>query len=246
MNDIELSKEDIGVEETITPSLAADEAPVPPEESTPTPAPSLADAQRTPVPPCGIFEALARAQAGFRKVIKNRVNPAFKSRYADLEAILDAVRPSLQRAGDLHLSGCRKRAGGGVLPHDPNQQGRRPVSGGKIDDSAPEGFPQRGSGSWGPRSPTPAAIPSLPYSASRLTTTMTGTPCRPGATEAPAPSISPAEVERLDRIAQQGIAAYSEAWKAMTASQKKELQKSGWHDELKRRASVADQAIKEA
>jgi hypothetical protein len=32
----------------------------------------------------------------------------------------------------------------------------------------------------------------------------------------------------------------------MTASQKKELQKSGWHDELKRRASVADQAIKEA
>lgn len=99
MNDIELSKEDIGVEETITPSLTVGEALVPPEESTPSPAPSLADAQRTPVPPCGIFEALARAQAGFRKVIKNRVNPAFKSRYADLEAILDAVRPSLNAQG---------------------------------------------------------------------------------------------------------------------------------------------------
>ena len=99
MNDIEINREDIGVEETITPSLTVDEAPVPPEESTPSPAPSLADAQCTPVPPCGIFEALARAQAGFRKVIKNRVNPAFKSRYADLEAILDAVRPSLNAQG---------------------------------------------------------------------------------------------------------------------------------------------------
>lgn len=178
MNDIELSKEDIGVEETITPSLTVGEAPVPPEESTPSPAPSLADAQRTPVPPCGIFEALARAQAGFRKVIKNRVNPAFKSRYADLEAILDAVRPSLNAQG-IFISQDVENEPGAVscLTILTSRDGAR-VSGGKITIPLPKDS-RNAAQALGSASPTPAATPSLPYSASRLTTTMTGTPCRP-------------------------------------------------------------------
>lgn len=245
MNDIELSKEDIGVEETITPSPTVGEAPVPPEESTPSPAPSLADAQRTPVPPCGIFEALARAQAGFRKVIKNRVNPAFKSRYADLEAILDAVRPSLNAQG-IFISQDVENEPGAVscLTILTSRDGAR-VSGGKITIPLPKDS-RNAAQALGS-----AITYARRYSLSAVLSISSdddddGNAVQAGAAEAPAPSISPAEVERLDRIAQQGIAAYSEAWKAMTASQKKELQKSGWHDELKRRASVADQAIKEA
>ena len=245
MNDIEINREDIGVEETITPSLTVDEAPVPPEESTPSPAPSLADAQCTPVPPCGIFEALARAQAGVRKVIKNRVNPAFKSRYADLEAILDAVRPSLNAQG-IFISQDVENEPGAVscLTILTSRDGAR-VSGGKITIPLPKDS-RNAAQALGS-----AITYARRYSISAVLSISSdddddGNAVQAGAAEAPAPSISPAEVERLDRIAQQGIAAYSEAWKAMPASQKKELQKSGWHDELKRRASVADQAIKEA
>ncbi len=46
-----------------------------------------------------IYSALAKAQANFRPVVKNCVNPAFRNRYADLQAVLDAVRPALNEQG---------------------------------------------------------------------------------------------------------------------------------------------------
>lgn len=46
-----------------------------------------------------IYAALAAAQAEFRPVVKNCVNPAFGSKYADLQSILEATRPALNRHG---------------------------------------------------------------------------------------------------------------------------------------------------
>lgn len=46
-----------------------------------------------------IYAALAAAQAEFKPVTKNCVNPAFNSKYADLQSILDATRPALNRHG---------------------------------------------------------------------------------------------------------------------------------------------------
>ena len=46
-----------------------------------------------------IFAALAAAQASFSTVVKNKVNPAFHSKYADLQAILSAVMPALTAHG---------------------------------------------------------------------------------------------------------------------------------------------------
>lgn len=46
-----------------------------------------------------IYAALAAAQAEFRPVVKNCVNPAFGSKYADLKSILEATRPALNRHG---------------------------------------------------------------------------------------------------------------------------------------------------
>lgn len=46
-----------------------------------------------------IYAALAAAQAEFRPVVKNCINPAFGSKYADLQSILDATRPALNRHG---------------------------------------------------------------------------------------------------------------------------------------------------
>ena len=46
-----------------------------------------------------IFSALLKAQEGFAAIIKKSTNPAFKSKYANLEAVLDAVTPALNANG---------------------------------------------------------------------------------------------------------------------------------------------------
>lgn len=43
--------------------------------------------------------ALAKAQAEIKVAVKNRVNPHFKSEYADLESCWDACRPALAKYG---------------------------------------------------------------------------------------------------------------------------------------------------
>ena len=60
-----------------------------------------------------VFRDLADAQSEFAPVVFNRVNPAFKNRYADLAAILAAVRPALNRHG-LFLSQKVTSEGGAV------------------------------------------------------------------------------------------------------------------------------------
>ena len=44
-----------------------------------------------------LFTALIKAHSEFPAVVKNRINPHLKNRYADLTAILDAVLPVLNR-----------------------------------------------------------------------------------------------------------------------------------------------------
>ena len=46
-----------------------------------------------------IYIALAKAQAEFTPVLKNKTNQHLKNRYADLQSILDAVRPALNKHG---------------------------------------------------------------------------------------------------------------------------------------------------
>lgn len=59
----------------------------------------MTDKTTTPAPAENIYAALAAAQAEFKPVVKNCVNPAFNSKYADLQSILDATRPALNRHG---------------------------------------------------------------------------------------------------------------------------------------------------
>lgn len=46
-----------------------------------------------------IYSALAKAQSEFATVAKSKVNPMFRSHYADLDSILNAVRPALNKHG---------------------------------------------------------------------------------------------------------------------------------------------------
>lgn len=59
----------------------------------------MTDKTTTPAPAENIYAALAAAQAEFKPVVKNCINPAFGSKYADLQSILDATRPALNRHG---------------------------------------------------------------------------------------------------------------------------------------------------
>lgn len=46
-----------------------------------------------------LFAALSKAQVEFKKAVKDAANPFFKSNYADLESVIDAVRPALAKNG---------------------------------------------------------------------------------------------------------------------------------------------------
>lgn len=45
-----------------------------------------------------LFPALHKAQGALNGVVKDGKNPAFKSRYATLENVIDAAKPALQAA----------------------------------------------------------------------------------------------------------------------------------------------------
>lgn len=62
-----------------------------------------------------LYADLAAAQADFRTPTKNCVNPAFKSRYADLANILAATRPALNAHGLALIQKVRSEQGGVVV-----------------------------------------------------------------------------------------------------------------------------------
>jgi len=55
--------------------------------------------------------ALCRARGSFSKVVKNSENPHFRSKYAGLSSVLEAVMPALAAEG-LNISSCTVLDGG--------------------------------------------------------------------------------------------------------------------------------------
>ena len=56
----------------------------------------------------GIANALLAAQNAYGKLIKNKINPHLKNRYADLGACYDAVIPALNANGIILMQSCGK------------------------------------------------------------------------------------------------------------------------------------------
>lgn len=59
--------------------------------------------------------ALAKAQGEMRFAAKGNVNPHFKSKYADLASVIEALREPLSRNGLAHTQLCRDGEGGTVV-----------------------------------------------------------------------------------------------------------------------------------
>ena len=193
-----------------------------------------------------VYGDLADAQAEFLPVRKNCTNPAFHSHYADLGSILSSVRAALNRHGFAlswkiettpeHVSAAV------VLYHKSGEV----IEGGAVvlPYYSAKGIPAQAIGS------------ALTYARRYAISAFLGISTdddddgngagQPEANSEPAAqTVTPEEIDRLDKIARQGVKAYGEAWKAISNAEKKELQRSGWHDELKRRASAADEANRE-
>jgi hypothetical protein len=59
-----------------------------------------------------IAPALTKAQAEIQAAIKDKTNPAFRSKYADLSSVIDAVKPSLNKHGISFLQGFQDATDG--------------------------------------------------------------------------------------------------------------------------------------
>jgi hypothetical protein len=55
-----------------------------------------------------VAEALAKANAELKSIGKDRTNPHFKNKYATLDAIMDAIRPSLAKHGLSVVQGAKE------------------------------------------------------------------------------------------------------------------------------------------
>lgn len=57
-----------------------------------------------------IYTALAAAQSEMGRAVKDSANPAFRSKYADLAAVVEAVRPALNNNGIafFHIPACNE------------------------------------------------------------------------------------------------------------------------------------------
>lgn len=197
-----------------------------------------------------IFEDFADAQSEFLPVRKNCINPAFKSHYADLGSILSSVRSALNRHGFAiswkiettpeHVSAAV------VLFHKSGEA----IEGGAVTLPyySAKGIPAQAIGS--------ALTYARRYAISAFLGISTdddddgnaiGSP-QPG-TPAPAShegyQLTKADTDRLDLVARQGSKAYAEVWGKLPREVRSALVKSGWHEELKARASAVDEANKE-
>lgn len=90
-----------------------------------------------------LCEALSKAQGEFKVAHKSKANPFFKSTYADLEAVVDACRPSLTKHGLSFIQMTKPLDGLLVLVtrimHSSGQwiEGEYPV---KIQKDDPQGY----------------------------------------------------------------------------------------------------------
>lgn len=192
-------------------------------------------------PPRTLFAALAKAQANFRRVVKNRTNTAFGGkgfRYADIEAILSAVRPALNEQGIYLYQHVTNGKGSvtceTVLLHESGEQ----MAGGAITIPHPTGS----------KNDTQALGSAITY-ARRYSLSATlgisadddddGNAC--GAAPAPAPKAAPAPAPvvsaelkaRAEAAANIGAEAYKALWKELSNTDRNALVKSGVHAALK-------------
>ena len=194
--------------------------------------------------PRNLYAALAKAQASFAKVRKTHavtVSPskgrAYTYKYADLESILDAVRPALNAAGIYLYQHVTNRNSAvsctTILTHESGEQ----LAGGEIS------IPISSGGMNSAQSLGSAITYARRYSLSAALGISAdddddgrGVPAAEQATTptaAPAPVVSAELKARAEAAANIGGEAYKALWKELSNADRNALVKSGVHAALK-------------
>lgn len=205
------------------------------QETTPTPTAAA--------PEAALYADLAAAQAEFTPVVFNRVNPAFKSRYADLAAILAATRPALNRHGLFLTQKVRATAGGveveTILAH----------KSGQVLSSGVLAIPFDANGRNRAQALGSARTYACRYSLSSFLGVAAdddddGNACAAPTRQAPPPPPQVTDVLKAGAraAAARGMKVYEEFFKACTVNDRRALKASGLHDQLKAQAAAVKPA----
>jgi hypothetical protein len=187
--------------------------------------------------------SLVKAQAEIDGAVKSSYNPAFKTRYADLESVISAVRPALANHGLAFVQEVSEREAGGlfietVILHETGEMfrcGKLPIPVNKQDAQA------YGSAiSYGKRYSLAAAfgVPQTDDDGEAASQRPAAAPA------APAQPVSPVEanliLDSLREAALEGAAALTERFKKTPKGAAKNAVWAGHGDSLKAAAAKVD------
>lgn len=185
-----------------------------------------------------IFAALAAAQASFSTVVKNKVNPAFHSKYADLQAILSAVMPSLTAHGLFLTQKIETGAGTVKVETIIYHESGESISSGVLEMSYAGG-----------KNPPQAMGSALTYARRYSLSTFLGVAADDdddgnGAGEAEKKVFVLTEpmVQAAQAAAAKGVESYRAYYQSRPEPERVELSKSGWHQNCYSIAKKADDA----
>lgn len=189
-----------------------------------------------------IWAAFAAAQAEFRPVIKNKVNPAFHSKYADLQAILDATKPALAAHGLALTQRVEMSAGVVRVETIIYHASGNSISSGTLEMAVPAG-----------KNPVQAAGSTLTYArryslSAFLSVAADDDDDGNGAAPEKAQEnfvLTQAAVDAAKAAATGGVESYRTYYQSRPLEERTALAKSGWHKALYDQAKAAD-AAKEA
>lgn len=191
-----------------------------------------------------IYAAFAAAQADFRPVIKNRINPAFHSKYADLQAILDATKPALAAHG-LALTQRVEMSAGVVRVETLVYH----ASGDAISSGVLEMAVQAGKGQTSVQAAGSTMSYARRYSLAAFLSVAADDDDDGNAAgtqapqeQAPAFVLTQAMVDAAKAAAAKGVAEYEKYFKSRPVEEKRALVETGWHKSLKDAAEAAGSA----
>lgn len=195
--------------------------------------------------PPEFFAELAKAQSEFSIVRKNKVNPATRSQYADLQSVLDAVKPALNAHGFFLFQRvtCSNEA---VGVETFLGRGTEQLSSGVF--SVPFATLQN-RGTNAAQALGSARTYACRYSLCSFLCVVAEDDDDGNASNEPAqarpqkPTVPPALREASEYAASQGMNAYKEYFSALSLADRGILIQSGVHDMNKRNAADADKGV---
>lgn len=217
-----------------------------PDQPLPPPAP-MVPASDAADPMAELYRDLAAAQGEFRTPAKNCINPAFKSRYADLANILAATRPSLNAHGLALIQKVRSEEGGVVVETMLLHRSGASLSSGEL--YVPCGKSSNPAQAFGS-----ARTYACRYSLSSFLGVAADDDDDANGAAGPAPAprqpdLTPSAelIARAQKAAEQGMQSYQAFYTSLPSIDKNRLYKGPgqWHQKLKATAQAHDDATTE-